>query len=128
MTDQEINIAVAEACGYEFKDTPICVFPFKRWFKGLIACCAHGFHHSKQDAARCLPNYCHGLNEMAEAEQTIPHFPYVETLSDVCLGKEHRCGTWTLTAIAAVCKASARQRAEAFLRVKRLWRETEPGS
>jgi hypothetical protein len=57
------------------------------------------------------PDYCNDLNAMHEAENSIPHpsYFYIYNLTEVC-GGENR-----------IYRASAAQRAEAFLRTFGKW-------
>lgn len=96
MTDQEINVAIAEACGYE-------------WYES-------------DTRALSIPDYCHNLNAMHDAEMN--HLgdidEYVSRLKYVCnpycdITNEHNqwCHIF----------ATARQRAEAFLRTIGKWKD-----
>jgi hypothetical protein len=94
MTDQEINVAIAEACG---KDMRICPA-----------------HHSRTCCGRQgnFPDYCTDLNAMHEAEKmltTVQCAKYETHLGNTCNRVWH---------------ATPRQRAEAFLRVIGKWKET----
>ena len=109
MTDQQINLAIAEACGWRRRDnTDITRLVTADWAK---------WQRSK-DGAWCssLPNYCHDLNAMHEAESKSfdnGMQPYAWQME-----LQRVCGDYPAT----FC-ATARQRAEAFLRTKGLWRE-----
>jgi hypothetical protein len=92
MSDEEINIAIAEICGWHYYD---------------------GWKHEdgREDSP---PNYCDDLNAMHEAEQVL-------TLEQLliyahCLESEY--GFFGVT-------ATARQRAEAFLRMLGKWEEAK---
>ena len=91
MKDTEINIAIAEKCNHPFR--PECT-----WH----GCpCPH------------IPNYCHDLNAMAEAEETLPKsmlLTYDCQLGRLC----EETDTFTH-------HATARQRAEAFLKTLGKW-------
>ena len=111
MKDQEINIAIAEACG---------------WKDIWVECAAVGIPPDSSSRARMeakhIPDYCHDLNAMHEAEQTILDTEWgkyrdlvaeasYEMVKDIRpLPKFHR-----------PISLPARQRAEAFLRVKGPW-------
>ena len=111
MTDSEINIAIAEACG---------------WLK-RVPCnkCGHGTHQWLTPDGLVvdkLTDYCHDLNAMHEAENMLTideqhsfvnHLANMLSCSYDFWDKEE---DWKLT------HSTARQRAEAFLRVKGLWR------
>lgn len=102
MTDQEINTAIAEACGWQRKTKKFGTF----WYQPGPCDTGH----------LAPPNYCHDLNAMHEAEETLPITNYYEQLyvadkTGIMVGYRH---LW---------HATARQRAEAFLRVKGLWKD-----
>lgn len=116
MTDQEINIAIAEACGWEREvvHDELCNEDFQAW---------------KRDGRRLLtpmglPDYCHDLNAMHEAESVLSvseRSTFMDKLDDsvplLDVDQNVNYSEWHL------CHSTARQRAEAFLRVKGLWRE-----
>ena len=96
MSDQEINIAIAEACGWKFDDS------LEMW---LSPDDIHFFPWQ-------LPDYCNDLNAMHEVEKTIENKNlYEECLECVCGGRQY------------LFHATARQRAEAFLRKIWKWKE-----
>jgi len=105
MKDQEINIAIAEACGWKWN------YETAGWHG------PDGRFETKFD--RKLPDYCHDLNAMHEAETVLyrdqPHSwqEYTDQLRIVCEYPIHR--------------ATAHQRAVAFLRCKGLWKEESHG-
>ena len=96
MTNEQINIAITEACGIISKD---------QW--GSLYRTLHGI-------VRNCPDYCNDLNAMHEAEKVLKNqFATIEeaywrTLNQV---KPHPI------------YATARQRAEAFLRALGKWEE-----
>lgn len=101
MNNQEINIAIAEACGIISKD---------QW--GSLYRTLHGI-------VRDCPDYCNDLNAMHEAEK-------------VLIGDEpENSEIWSdfQTNLIIACPAylsyhaTARQRAEAFLRTLGKWEE-----
>ena len=93
MTNHKINVAIAEACGWT---------PDNR---GLGWLSPHGYYAPE-------PDYCSDLNAMHEAEKVLTTFDewdiYCVHLGDT----QPSCA-----------KATARQRAEAFLRVMGKWEE-----
>jgi hypothetical protein len=96
MTDEQINQAIAEACGLKPKRRP--VFYARSGMK---------------IEAVPPPNYCNDLNAMHEAEKTLTSaqlLDYVALLFDACY---------------EASLATARQRAEAFLRTLDKWEEGE---
>jgi hypothetical protein len=110
MTDQEINEAIALHLGWLRPEHPDCMkhkigwsMPEKWWMdpKTVLR-----FGHD-------IPNYCADLNAMHEAEKTVSGeqtLTYCMMLSSYLYGCVH---------------ATARQRAEAFLRTIGKWKEAE---
>ncbi len=99
MTDTEINEAIAKACGWHFEQQA------KIWWAPAGT------------QQRSLLNYCEDLNAMRDARSTlneVERTSYSMRLS-AALGEPNTL--WPLL------DASARQQAEAFLKVKGLWRE-----
>lgn len=58
MTDNQINVAIAEACGWKWEQI---------WTGEL-----QGKPIGEQGPLRLIPNYCNDLNEMHEALKTLP--------------------------------------------------------
>lgn len=108
MTDQEIDIAIAEVCEYERRECRPGEF---RMLK----------EHPQQGVGGAFlpmieaPRYCNDLNAMHEAEKHLPGMKELEYLQQ--LGKRDLYCSW-----GSVC-ATARQRAEAFLRTLGKWKE-----
>jgi hypothetical protein len=108
MTDRQINHRVAEACGWtQIRDSGIW-HNFEPW----------GYPPEKPgqggNAYNFLPKYCSDLNAMHEAEEFLYGnlwIQYVNELAD----------EGSLFGI----RATARQRAEAFLRTLGLWEEVQ---
>jgi hypothetical protein len=107
MTPLEINKAIAEACGHSYhKPSPQEI--------------ASGSYYQYE------PNYHGDLNAMHEAEETLSHdeqLEYAELLTSN-LSEEFCDLEGTREHVFACARFTAAQRAEAFLRVKGLWRET----
>lgn len=106
MSDEQINAAIAQACGYE------CREPY-----------AQGWVLPNKTAWQLtIPNYCTDLNAMHDAEILIQdRNKYLNILASVTepidgLPKDH---DWAFT------RATARQRAEAFLRTLGKWEEVQ---
>lgn len=101
MTDEQINAAIAEACGWrDLIFTGLGQF-LQRWMG----------RKNKHEALQDTPNYCTDLNAMHEAEQRLTKEQsddYVARLFDSCYESTF---------------ATARQRAEAFLRTLGKWEE-----
>ena len=106
MTDQQINQAIAEACGWtEMRDNVVGKAPGETCNRVMF-----------------LPLYCTDLNAMAEAEKTL-------TREQV---REYQCHMYDMACEIAVTQgrwmpysATARYRAEAFLRALGKWEEVE---
>jgi hypothetical protein len=99
MTNEQINIAIAEACGWyeEDNESEIC------WTRDELTYCLH------EDE---LPNYCNDLNAMHEAEKVLTNEQWV------AYGKElSRLGVFPMV------HANAKERTEAFLRTFGKWEE-----
>ena len=100
MTDEQINQRIAEACGLKKPCRKV-----KLNDKGFFVT-----QHAK------LPNYCNDLNAMHEAEKGLEAKTSMMVggwLLALCKGKN---ATW---------HATARQRAEAFLRTLGKWEEVQ---
>ncbi len=106
MTDDEINKAIAEACGIVGKD---------QW--GPL-------YRTKDGVVRNCPDYCKDLNAMHEAIRIFDYEQceeFEEHLCDICERANDEAenpAPWRF----AVVHATARQRAEAFLRTINLWK------
>jgi hypothetical protein len=100
MSEQEINEAIAEACGRERN-------PDGGWYpdNGLRA------------GTQAIPDYCTDLNAMHEAEKVL-----TDDQREVFYPRN--LGAWQRPF--NVIYATARQRAEAFLRVLGKWEEVQP--
>lgn len=113
MSPEQINIAIAEVCGW--KATEFYADGSPRIWTNSQGCCLHWENH----------NYCDDLNAMHDAEKTLDveekkgayqenlHAVSISSLEGLTIGD-----AWYLQ-----IHATARQRAEAFLRVKGLWRD-----
>lgn len=113
MTEQEINKAIAEACGW----TDI------RLMKNFIGLgevsppVMMGVFNGNDDV---VPDYCNDLNAMHEAENilnAVERRIYIDHLSKVFEAFVTYSSIWKRV------NATARQRAEAFLRTLSLWVE-----
>lgn len=121
MTDKEINIAIAEACGWQ-------------WRVGIYQNCRGLFHPDDEylkscectkeqmvnlpissDCAKRVPDYCNDLNAMHEAENTLNEEQKEKYFFNLmCV-----FGNWP-----KAIQANARHRAEAFLRALGKWKES----
>jgi hypothetical protein len=100
MTDEQINAAIAEACGLKKPCRKV-----KLNDKGFFVT-----QHAK------LPNYCTDLNAMHEAESVLTEHQNESIYP-------RNLGAWRNPT--KPIYATARQRAEAFLRTLGKWEETE---
>lgn len=102
MTDTEINTAIAEACGWTDCEECSCGTKITAWppfYSG----------HKKH-----IPDYCNDLNAMHEAEEALNY-------RELCDMEESIQYHHAVTPF----RATARQRAEAFLRTIGKWKEVE---
>lgn len=117
MSDQEINIAIAEACGWVERDEPKGSAAPKTWW--------HGPHRYPPNLMP-VPDYCNDLNAMHEA---------LELISQQCkdsdfwfflrkiIGFPDAESDWDEYYYFQAINATAHQRAEAFLRTIGKWKE-----
>jgi hypothetical protein len=104
MTNDQINAAIAEVCGWT--EIGICDCGFK----------IGGMPPYRSAHKKHIPDYCTDLNEMHHAEDFLRGnelLRYAEMLDSI-IG--------SLNGIRAI----ARERAEAFLRVLGKWKEVQP--
>lgn len=106
MTDQAIRIAVAEACGW----TDVAVFS-----DGSV----NGYHGNRVGHKREVPNYLFDLNACADMEATLS--PAEE--AGYFLELQKLIVPPYLKHFAPCIRATARQKCEAFLRAKWLWKD-----
>jgi hypothetical protein len=106
MTNEQINIAIAEACGWTD------ISKYTQAVDGWYGYEPENGPHSK------VPDYCNDLNAMHEAEKSLNQIQ-ARAYSDF-LGQSEQDGTW------AGCHCfhlTARQRAEAFRKTIGKWEE-----
>ena len=119
MTDQEINIAIAPLCGWVRVKTSAGAYIV--WSDGGFASWAD----AKDDWYHSVPNYCSDLNAMHEAVATLSEEEYGDDdgftvmLAIVTQGAVQPPNAWKFRPMQ---EATARQRAEAFLKAKGLWK------
>ena len=123
MTNEQINIAIAEACGWKS--------PFQQeWLQGYDKEGGHvwAFSGTDQEGDRApLPDYCDDLNAMHEAENRLTSFQrakHGKILQDLL--NEHAVGfvqnyDRDFASLSRIASANARQRAKAFLRTIGKW-------
>jgi hypothetical protein len=104
MTNEQINIAIAEVCGYKNVAARIT--------EGTIKVIT-GFKHHTFDEE--IPDYCNDLNAMHEAEQIFDHALYCRYINELC--------DITIKGNNSIYMATARQRAEAFLKTLNKWED-----
>ena len=117
MTDEEMNKAIAEACGWK------CGYTEK---SGYYVVDPNGFQRgwSKLEdvAISALPNYCADLNAMHEAEKVLGE-KRIRTYAFLLAQVLDTSPTVDLDDQFLNIHATARQRAEAFLRTLGKWEE-----
>jgi hypothetical protein len=114
MTNEKINIAIAEACGWTFINQ-VDKHP-------------HGLPPDgrKDRYTSPLPDYCNDLNAMHKAEATLD-FEQAELFEDELCDVTFKNNDGLenpLPCRFSVCHATSRQRAEAFLKAIGKWKET----
>jgi hypothetical protein len=110
MTDEQINAAIAKACGWtEFRDNVTAKAPGEQLNRVFF-----------------IPDYCNNLNAMHEAEQHLwrkdwfMRYDYVDEL-----GKLQNPHNWQRMEASDMLDATARQRAEAFLKTLGKWEDSK---
>ena len=129
MTEQEINIAVSQACGWTHVRWAGCAIWGTKPNSEYSQLPDHWYAGCPDDRPN-VPDYCHDLNAMwlVEEEHLLPAGidEYAEHLYMV-VEKFWTCERWVkfsrYSINHALSHATAMQRAEAFLRVKGLWKE-----
>lgn len=121
MTDQEMRIAIAEACGLE-RDGSVTPTPsgqpiFREWWQSTDAFRAHSIDD--------LPDYLNDLNAMHEAEKLFSDEQVQQYVEHLVTGTNARfkVGTHTNIHLWNIYHSTARQRAEAFLKAIGKWKE-----
>ena len=101
MTDKQINIAIAKACGWDNDDIE----------RGYTLC----------QFSESVPDYLNDLNAMHEAEKVLPdghtYWEFIRILDDIVKHGPH------VDYVADRASATAAQRAEAFLKTIGKWEE-----
>jgi len=116
MNPEQQRIAIAEACGMRGV-----------WEKKITSCGCDGQWDYFNPQGNRLPDYCNDLNAMHEAEKTLDFEQaelFEDELCDVTFKNNKRLENpppWRFS----VCHATARQRAEAFLKTINKW-EAKP--
>ena len=99
MTDEQINIAIAEACGWKYEKNETHAPDGAFWW-------------SKKPE---FPDYCSDLNAMHEAEKIFDNALYCRYIDELC--------TQAIKGKNCMYLATAAQRAEAFLKTINKWKE-----
>jgi hypothetical protein len=114
MTDQEINVAIAETCGFKYHDWSTHQKPYWEDPKGRTC---------------SIPDFCSDLNEMATAENHLTPEQigaYESALYDVTHTPKlirDLAMFWSRHHYYRVLHADARQRSEAFLKTIGKWKD-----
>jgi hypothetical protein len=106
MTDEQINAAIAEACGWEDITESVAPEEFRRRATGMLR-----DKHGLRTPLKQIPNYCADLNAMHEAEEFLSGNLWIGYVNDLANIEGNLFGI----------RATARQRAEAFLRTLGKW-------
>jgi hypothetical protein len=97
MTKEQINIAIAEACGWKYVNNENHAPDGSFWWSKELE----------------IPDYCNDLNAMHEAEKVFDTALYCRYINELC--------DLTIKGNNSMYMATARQRAEAFLRTINKW-------
>jgi hypothetical protein len=108
MTDEQINAAIAEACGWK----AVCVDGDSGFYKGF---------DNGAELRPDFPDYCTDLNAMHEAEKMLAPKNW-DRFSENWWNYYHHLLDGD---VQKTIHATARQRAEAFLRTLGKWEEEE---
>lgn len=106
MTNEQINRAIAEACGW----TDILERTSPPGFKCRPTGTRDGFERKQ------IPNYVHDLNDMRDAERVLNEKQYIAFMTHLGKRSKKRRDIW---------QAPACHRAEALLRALGKWREAQ---
>jgi hypothetical protein len=107
MTDEQINAAIAEECGWSD------IIEHPEW--GLM-----GVNSKTHGCRTGIEYYCNDLNAMHEAEKVLKGY---EQIATYVWHLKNRSGDWSTDEHMMATHATARQRAEAFLRTLGKWDE-----
>ena len=121
MTENEINVAIAEACGWTNVHHP------KKSPEGYLLGTFPGVDGTETHHKCVVPNYTHDLDAMHEAEKGLneeQRYKYTHAL--LSQPGINYGGVEPIDFCFPVLHATARQRAEAFLRTVGRWKETKP--
>jgi hypothetical protein len=114
MTNEQINAAIAKACGWEDITESVAPAEFQRRATGMLR------DHGNRTPTKQIPNYCNDLNAMHEAEKVLKGY---EQIATYVWHLENRSEDWSTDEHMMATHATARQRAEAFLKTLERWEE-----
>lgn len=120
MTNDQINRAIAETCGWEEITDSVAPEEFQRRASGMLR-----DKHNNRTPLKQIPNYVHDLNAMHEAEKVLGE-KRIRTYAFLLAQVLDTSPTVDLDGQFLNIHASARQRAEAFLRTLGKWEEVQP--
>lgn len=119
MTDQEINKSVANSIGWRFNIRE----DEEHWWVYRPDGSGFSFNQAVDwayiSSVFQIPDYCHDLNAMHEVETVLPEPEYRMFYYQL-----HKLRNDDCLPICKCISAPARQRAEAYLRVKGLWQQS----
>ena len=115
MTDEQINAAIAEACGWT--DCRVIQKATSDGCKSVAYGIPNGYGYDV-----ICPFFATDLNAMHEAEKVLKGYDQIATY---VWHLENRAGDWSTDLQLMATHAIARQRAEAFLRTLGKWEEGE---
>jgi hypothetical protein len=121
MNDEKINIAIAESLGW--KNCKVLPKPQKYWDVSNVPEMVR--IGSPPVAGSCtFPDYCNTLNAIHEAEKNVfgSSTLWVDFMEHLC-DATGAVNTSMVDAMVIIIQATARQRAEAFLRTVGKWEE-----
>ena len=132
MTPEAQRIAIAEACGWKRR----AEFDYEEWPTSSLVCRLKMYGKAGElKTADKLPDYLKDLNAMHEAEATLDNKPvdvrslYIDWLGLIHksdpMGPQQHLADYKFECAWAMVRATAAQRAEAFLKAKGLWKEDE---
>lgn len=121
MTDEQMNVAIAEHCGWRRPSHKDC----KKAKKNMVIGDSWWLNpNGDLEHPRHIPNYCGDLNAMHEAEKMLnkgQHWYYINELTVLTEAEWTAC----LDEVFVVAAATARQRAEAFLKTVNKWEDEQ---
>jgi hypothetical protein len=124
MTDQEINKVIAEFCGKKVISLPFIpreIVVDKNTFFTKEAAAQWRLVYPTGASVKVIPNYCEDLNVMQEVENATfgNSILWVEFMERLC-DATGAVNTSMVDAMVIIIQATARQRAEAFLKTVKL--------